>query len=235
MSASTDTAPTEETLPDRKMPDRKMADKTAADKTLTHWRMADADTEAGTDGAGDTTTKVEVDPEDAEAAWAEAVHPVLADVAGGYQALITQAELAARLQDETGISTRSNAKSWMTRVLATSAAADVAADRPPLTALVVHQTHGTVGPAYEEVLRLTGEPVIDDEVQRERHAAEARMECYRWAGAKMPADGGHAALSPRFDLVLTRGRKKAREEAVADVCTTCFMAIPPTGVCDTCG
>ena len=77
-------------------------------------------------------------------------------------------------------------------------------------------------------------PPIEDEVQRERHAADARMECYRWAGATPPAGVCHAALSPRFDQVLTGGRKKAREGFEANVCPTCFMAIPPTGACVNC-
>lgn len=193
-------------------------------QNLTHWRAgADADDEP-----------VEVSQAEAEETWAAAVHPVLAEVASSYQGLILTNDLAARLQADTGIKTRSNASGWLDRVLAIAAAADVEQGRPPLTALVVHKAHGTVGPVYSEVLRLTGEAPIDDDLKRERHAAEARMECYRWAGAKMPSDGGHAALSPRYDLVLTRDRKKAREEAVADVCPNCFMAIPPTGLCDNC-
>lgn len=203
--------------------------------TSAHWREpADLDTDTDTDGTS-AAEPVAVTAAEAEAAWAAQAPVVLAEVAKGYQALISHTDLAARLQADTGIHTRSNPQTWLGRVLAISAADDLEQGRPPLTALVVHRTNGTVGAPYDEVLRLTGQPAITDEVARERHAAEARMECYRWAGATMPADGGNSALSPRYDMVLSRGRKKARQEAEPDVCPTCFMAIPPTGECDNCG
>lgn len=202
--------------------------------TSAYWREPQP-----SDLAEDAESDVQVEPEavaqaDAEAAWAELAPQVLAQVAKTYQALITHTDLAARLQDETGIRTRSNPQTWLGRVLAIAAADDVEQGRPPLTSLVVHRAHGTVGAPYAEVLRLRGQDAIDDEVALERHAAEARMECYRWADANLPADGGHSALSPRYDMVLTRGRRKARQEAEANVCPTCFMAIPPTGECDNC-
>lgn len=184
---------------------------------------------------GEVAETIAVDQDEAEALWAALAPDVLAEVATSYQGLIAHTDLAARLQDGTGVHTRSNPQTWLPRVLAVVAADNVAQGRPPLTSLVVHRVNGTVGPAYDEVLRVTGQDPIDDEVKRERHAAEARMDCYRWAEAPMPASGGHAALSPRYEMVLTRGRKKAREEAEPTVCPTCFMAIPPTGECDNCG
>lgn len=199
--------------------------------TFAHWRETSSTDADGSEGPAEP---VAVEQTEAEAAWAARTPEVLAEVAATYQGLITHTDLAARLQADTGVRTRSNAQTWLGRVLAIAAADDVAQGRPPLTALVVHRVHGTVGAPYDEVLRLTGQDPITDEVKRERHAAEARMECYRWADAKLPADGGHSALSPRYDMVLSRGRKKARQEAEADVCPTCFMAIPPTGECDNC-
>lgn len=198
--------------------------------TPSHHRISTEPTEDGVEAE-----TVAVDQDEAEALWAELAPKVLAGVAKTYQGLIAHTDLAARLQDETGVRTRSNPQTWLPRVLATVAADDVAQGRPPLTSLVVHRVNGTVGAPYDEVLRLTGQDPIEDEVKRERHAAEARMDCYRWAEAPMPASGGHSALSPRYDMVLTRSRKKAREEAEADVCPKCFMAIPPTGECDNCG
>ena len=212
--------------------------------TSPHWRAPDPEAQGHDDqtasdpmdpDAAVAAAPIAVDAAEAEAAWAARAPEVLAEVAKSYQGLITHTELANRLQADTGVHTRSNPQTWLGRVLAVAAADDVAHNRPPLTALVVHRVNGTVGAPYAEVLRLTGQEPIEDEVARERHAAEARMECYRWAGAPLPADGGHSALSPRYDMVLTRGRRKARQEAEADVCPTCFMAIPPTGVCDNCG
>ncbi|MDO9456592.1 hypothetical protein [Nocardioides sp.] len=200
--------------------------------TSPHWRAPDP-TEL--DEQGEPGDPVAVDQAEAEALWAARAPQILTEVASAYQGLITHTDLAARLQADTGVHTRSNPQTWLGRVLAVSSADDVAQGRPPLTSLVVHRVNGTVGAPYDEVLRVTGQDPIEDEVERERHAAEARMECYRWANATLPADGGHSALSPRYDMVLTRGRRKARQEAEPDVCPTCFMAIPPTGVCDNCG
>ncbi|MCY7396566.1 MAG: hypothetical protein LH468_10510 [Nocardioides sp.] len=198
-------------------------------RPLTHWRTTD-----DTDETGVAAEPEAVEPAEAEDAWTAQVAPVLSEVAGRYQQLITHTDLAARLQDATGLFTRTSPNSWMDRVLAAAAALDVTEDRPPLTALVVHKTHGTVGEAYVEVLKLRNQAPIADPIKREKHAAEARMECYRWAEAKMPDDGGHPALSPKFDMIVTRDRKKARAEAMPDVCPNCFMAIPPTGICDSC-
>ncbi|WP_148615536.1 hypothetical protein [Nocardioides rubriscoriae] len=211
--------------------------------TSTHWREPATNNPADgavqddldTDGEAVAAEPEALAPGEAEAIWAAHAPTVLGQVAKTYQALISHTDFAGRLQDETGVRTRSNPQTWLGRVLAISAAADHEAGRPPLTSLVVHRVNGTVGAPYAEVLRVTGQDPIDDEVALERHAAEARMECYRWAEASMPADGGHSALSPRYDMVLSRGRKKARQEAEPDVCPTCFMAIPPTGECDNCG
>jgi hypothetical protein len=219
--------------------------------TMTHWRTidevevsatpSDAPTSDEFDDDGSEPAEVvappepeAVDPAEAEKAWIDQVHLTLTEVAGSYHKLITHTDLAVALQDATGLRTRTSPNAWMDRVLAAAAALDLAAGRPPLTSLVVHKTQGTVGAHYSEVLRLTGQDPIDDEVRREKHAAAARMDCYRWADAKMPSDGGNPALSPRFDMVVSRERRKAREEAKPDVCPNCFMAIPPTGICDAC-
>ena len=190
----------------------------------THWRPTD--TEAAPDP---------VQPGEAEDAWAKAARDILTTVAGTYHKLIDRTDLAAQVQDVSGIRSSKNPHYWLSRVLAQVAAVNVVDGVPPLTALVVHRQTGAVGDDYDEVLRLIGADPITDEVAREKHAAEARMECYRWAGATMPASGGHPALSPRLDQRIVRERKRARDEAAPTVCPTCFMAIPPTGVCDNCG
>lgn len=212
---------------------------------MTYWRDLDV-TAVDDSEATDATDSAETGPtepvvpetvaqDDAETAMAEAAHPVLTAVAGSYHGLITHTELALRLKSITGLNTKSNPNLWMSRVLAKAAALDLEAGRPPLTALVVDKTDGTVGAPYVELLELRGSKPIADELTREKHAAAARMDCYRWAGASMPAGGGNPGLSPRYDMVVTRDRRKARQEAEPTVCPTCFMAIPPTGVCDNCG
>ncbi len=190
----------------------------------THWRPTDSEVEPDP-----------VQPGEAEDAWAEAAREILTAVAATYHRLIDRTDLAAQVQEASGVRSSKNPHYWLGRVLAQVAAVNRLHDEPPLTALVVHRLTGAVGDDYDEVLRLAGADPITDEVAREKHAAEARMDCYRWAGASMPANGGHPALSPRLDQRIVRDRKRARDEAQPTVCPHCFMAIPPTGVCDNCG
>lgn len=206
---------------------------------------AGAESDLGSDETG-TETDVDVDVEtvpdvedvtreEAEQVWAEETQRILVRVAGTYQALIGHGELAAEVQETTGIRTRVQPRTWINRVLALVAAGNHDRNEPALSALVVHKTDGMVGPSYDEVLRLAGAPIIEDPAEREKHAAGARLECYRWAGAKLPDDGGRPALSPRLDALQTRQRKQRKQNEVPNICPTCFMAIPPTGVCDNCG
>lgn len=195
----------------------------AAGRT-THWRASDEAIDPDPVAQGE-----------AEDAWAEEARQILAGVASSYHELIDRTDLAAAVQQGSGIRTSTNPQYWLSRVLAQVAAINAVKGEPPLTALVVHRVTGAVGEDYNEVLRLAGAPTIADETTREKHAAGARMECYRWAGATMPADGGHPALSPRLDQRIVRERKRAREDAPPTVCPSCFMATPATGVCDQCG
>lgn len=221
----------------------------------TYWRLAETDeivpgpdasidNDLAEDEDGESAAETAVEPapsiedvtrEEAEEVWAEETQRILARVAGTYQALIGHGELAAEVQEATGIRTRVQPRTWITRVLAQVAAGNHDRSEPALTALVVHKTDGMVGPSYDEVLRLSGAPVIEDPVDREKHAAVARLACYKWAGAKIPDDGGRPALSPRLDALQTRQRKQRKQNEVPNICTHCFMAIPPTGVCDNCG
>lgn len=178
----------------------------------------------------------EITREEAEQAWAPQAHQILKRVAATYQSLIDHGDLASEIQESSGIHTRRQVRSWIGPVLAEVARMNHEADEPPLTALVVHKADGTVGSGYDEVLRLTGEPEVgEDLVAREKHAAAARMDCYRWAGATMPSGGGRPALSPRYEQLQARYRKERRADEKPNICSTCFMAIPPTGVCDNCG
>lgn len=213
-----------------------------ADVRQSYWRTTDDEVGAGVgvEADGDVMTD-DAEPEDvtreqAEEAWAPEAHRILARVAATYQGLIEHSELAAEVQENSGMHTRRQVRSWIGPVLTQVAQANHERDEPPLTALVVHKADGTVGVGYDEVLRLTGSAEIsDDPVAREKHAAMSRMECYRWAGATLPEGGGKPALSPRFEQIQARQRKERRAAEQPNICPTCFMAIPPTGVCDNCG
>lgn len=204
-----------------------------ADVRESYWRTTDADT--GADPT-DEASAPEMTRDEAEAVWTPAAREILTRVAGTYQGLIQYNELAAEVQETTGVHTRKQVRSWIGPVLARVAALNEASDEPPLASLVVNKSDGTVGPAYDEVLRVTGADGIADPVLREKHAAEARLECYRWAGATLPDDGGKAALSPRYEQIQARLRKERRaaELDAPSICPTCNMSIPPTGLCDNC-
>jgi hypothetical protein len=212
-----------------------------ADVRQSYWRTTDeVDTDVDA-SAEETDTEAEaVEPEPvtqelAEEAWTPEVHRILTRVAGTYQGLIEYAELGAEVQESSGVRSSRPVRSWIGPVLCRVAQENHARNEPPLTALVVHKGDGIVGVGYDEALTLAGVAPIEDPVAREKHAAQARLECYRWAGATMPASGGRAAVSPRFEQVQARLRKERRAAEQPTICTSCYMAIPPTGVCDNCG
>ncbi|TWD22944.1 hypothetical protein FB570_105346 [Streptomyces sp. T12] len=171
--------------------------------------------------------------EEAREAWAREAYAVLSDVARGYHAVITYKELAEEIQERTGIRTKALLHNWIGSVLGRVVREAHRRGDPPLTALVVRTDDGMVGDGYKEVLQVAGEPPVEDALERERHAAGARLACYRHFGATLPAGGGVPALSPRHQAAVDRRRRRA--EKPAQVCATCFVQLPATGVCDACG
>lgn len=166
--------------------------------------------------------------------WALAAHEILAGVASSYQAVIRHAELADEVQARSAIRTSQDQRNWINSVLVPVVHMCHRAEEPPLTSLVVRKHDGQVGESYDEVLTVAGLRTLDDPLARENHAARARLECYRWAGSA-PADGGEPALAPVLREKIVRARRTAKVDVPVKTCPTCFMAIPSTGVCDTCG
>lgn len=190
--------------------------------------------------------------------WARATHEILEEVASQYHATITEGALAHRLLTETGIATSRPHPRWLSKLLQPLAALHHRDAYPPLTALVV-DGRGWVGERYDDVLRAADDLPLTDPTARERHAARARLECYRWAGSA-PEDGGHPeivemkpsrARAPRAAAAggaarastSTRAprepkpvvpKKVAPVDRPVNVCPRCFMAIPATGLCDNC-
>lgn len=192
----------------------------------------------------------------AEAAWLPAAGEVLREVAGTAYGVITQADFAAAIQQRTGVRANPALAKWLGPFLARAAAECRALGRPPLVALVVEADSGRVGPAYDGVATALGLPEPAGAREREKLAAEHRIECYRWAGAPEPAGGWYArvagstgrgtaprraaagprsASSPRATGTRTAARRASADEAAPATCPRCFMQLPATGVCDDCG
>jgi hypothetical protein len=172
---------------------------------------------------------VEVPLSEATAMWSVHARQALISTAGRYHAYITYGELAEIVQRETGVVTSLPMHQWLGGVLGAGADDCVQRGEPPLTALCVRENE-TVGPAYRQSIARSGQPVPDD---LDEHAAQARLECYRYFGAEVPPDGGRAALTKK---VSDARRRAARlNPTPAAVCPTCFTQLPFTGRCDACG
>lgn len=179
-----------------------------------------------------------VDQVSAVKAWAQAAHDILVERAAE-QGVIDPQSLARQVQKRTGISTTQPASKWIGPLLGVIARQYHAKELPLLTALVVKRD-GTVGPAYDEVLRFARIPAVIGD--REEHAEQQRTAAYqRWRGAAVAAP----AATPRATTVVGKsGRaaavkaapaKKAKPEPLqGNVCPNCFMQMSLTGVCDNC-
>lgn len=166
--------------------------------------------------------------------WAREVYPLLADVASTYHAVITYKELGERAQEASGVRTSVLLHNWIGAVLGRVVREAHRCGDPPLTALVVHSDDGMVGDGYKEVLEVAGEPPAEDALERENHAAAARLACYRRFGAALPPGGGAPALAPRLQETIARRRSRSGGTPPR-MCPTCFIQLPATGVCDACG
>ncbi|MER5386301.1 hypothetical protein ABT040_39725 [Streptomyces sp. NPDC002688] len=164
--------------------------------------------------------------------WAQEAYSVLVGVAGSYHAVITYKELGTEVQERSGIHTRAPLQYWIGAVLGKVVREAHRRGDPPLTALVVHSDDGMVGEGYKEVLEVAGQPPVHEVLDRERHAAEARLDCYRRFGAALPSGGGVPALAPRYQATIER--RRARTAEPPPVCRGCFVQLPATGVCDSC-
>ncbi|KAA1420158.1 hypothetical protein FE697_019755 [Mumia zhuanghuii] len=178
--------------------------------------------------------------ETAKQLWAKSARDVLAETARKYGGDVTDEQLAAEVQRRTGVKTRVHVATWLVEVLDEVATDAHKRGEPALTALCVRES-GRVGDSYRDVVsRLTGTPIPDGE----RHAAEQRFACYQRFGATLPADGGRPMPSrrvaastskPSTSKPVRRAPAPAKVERPVVVCPQCFMAVPATGVCDSCG
>jgi hypothetical protein len=151
---------------------------------------------------------------DALTAWTPAARAALLETAGRYHAVLAPADLATRVQADTGIATEQPFGDWIGRLLDRVAAETLRRDEPPLAALCV------VGADSDE-------------------AAEARLRCYRVHADDLPADGGSPARVSRPAPVrrsapvrTTRSSAPARREVT---CPSCWMIVAAHDTCTSCG
>jgi hypothetical protein len=166
--------------------------------------------------------------------WGDHAYGLLVDTARIYHAVITYGELGSRVQESSGVRTSALLHNWIGPVLGKVVHKAHRLREPPLTALVVHGDDGMVGVGYKEVLQVAGLQPLDDDMAREEHAAVSRLQCYRHFGADLPDGHGVPALAPRLQAALDR-RRSRQELAPRPTCPSCFIQLPTTGQCDSCG
>jgi hypothetical protein len=204
----------------------------------------------------------EVGSEVARAAWAEAARPVLLEAAGRYRALVTYKQLAAAVQEGSGITTTQPMHQWLGVVLERVTADSLSRGEPLLSSLCV-TAQGSVGQGYADAIEHAGgeRPADPDD-----HAANERLRCYQhWQAEGLPRDGGTplrtahfaparkapartttprattprktAAARPPATRKMT-GRPTAAAEATPvrpiELCPRCFTQVPASGVCGYC-
>lgn len=183
--------------------------------------------------------------EEARATWALAARMRLEEVAREYHAVISTSELGTWVQERSRVRTGQAARHWMPDVLYRTMQDNAERAEPFLASLVI-EAQGHIGANYAGLVEhLRGITVTNPDA----HAAQERLDCYRHFGADLPAGGGEpgplptAAPQPRRTPSAsgsTRPRAvrepaaPKKVEKVAAICPTCFMALPASGVCDTC-
>lgn len=194
-----------------------------------------------------------VSPKAGLQAWTKQAYEVLVETARRYNAVITYSDLAEEVQVRSGLRTTAGIRSWLGHVLTLIAHQNHRMGEPPLTALVVHKQDGQVGAGYDEVLRVSGLKPIVNPIERENHAAAARLECYRRWCPNVPADAKptlalQASRTPRARTSQPRTaqprtaqprtvqprRDRSAGERHGSICPTCFMEMPLTGECPNC-
>jgi len=154
---------------------------------------------------------------------------VLARVASEFGGVITYTELSREAQELSGLSTKMGLRNWIGKLLGRIVREADLAGLPAVTALVIHTHDGMVGDGYREVLAVAGEEPVDDPLAREKHAAAARLACYRYFGAAVP-EGAQPMLTPKLAATIARKRVDYTQR-VAATCENCFMELPATGIC----
>ena len=204
--------------------------------------LAGDDPEAVVPVSGEWRETSDVGPEATREEWAAAAREALLECAKRYRSTITPKDLAIEVQRRSGIRTRQLFHHWLGEVLGLVALECARRDEPLLVSLCVDEA-GRVGDGYAVAVKAAHG---DAPETPNAHAAKEQLECYRFFEAVgLPADGG--SVAPPKVTAEPRTRKAAVRKApavkrptkpadrVQEICPTCFMAIPRSGVCDNCG
>lgn len=169
-------------------------------------------------------------------AWVPVGYRVLRETAEHYDTVITSTELAERVQSESGRDGGGRA-TWVGQLLELVAMQAARTGDAPLAALCV-QSDLRVGDRYRRILAAAGVTVPAD-ADLDQQAAEDRLECYRRYAIDLPDDGGRARYAVRGSRPRSSTPRKAAvrkvERPAPKVCPSCFMQLPATGICDSCG
>lgn len=187
--------------------------------------------------------------------WSRAAVALLTETATAYNRVLTTSEFADEVQRRAGAWANVTSRTWVRKVLGVVTLKCTKEGWPYLSSLVVRPSDGKPGPWYFDVLAETGPGNAHDEIQ---HAAEQRLACYEHFGAEIP-EGADPTLDPlrlrrqvrhlepkgarrRPQSTPAPARTRAtparqtptREERRGEVCPTCFMEMPVSGVCSNC-
>jgi hypothetical protein len=165
---------------------------------------------------------------DALAAWIPLAYDELITTARQYHKVITYKELSERVQDTSGIRTRTLLTNWIGKLLENVAWLAKTKDEPPLTSLCVHQD-GTIGPGYARAPKATTDDPGED---IEFYAAGHRLLCYQKYAADLPVDGGVPALTKAENE--RRARKTPPPPIRRPMCSKCSTELPASRLCDYC-
>ncbi|WP_289033625.1 hypothetical protein ACF3NS_06085 [Arsenicicoccus cauae] len=196
--------------------------------------------------------------------WADHASVVLLETAAVHQTAITHADLAARVQERSGVRTEVPFRSWLGKVLTIVGRRTREAGEPELVSLVV-QADGAVGPMYDAVLVACGDAAPGPGL-REQAAAEARLECNRRYApavtedaqpllrpittvdtsperasqtartnpARQTARPSRAPRVPKEPKASRASRSAKAEEPAPVICPRCFLQLPLSGICPNC-
>jgi hypothetical protein len=183
--------------------------------------------------------------EEALRIWAGEAYTMLVETAYVYGRVISADQLAHAVQEHTGVRSTERPSSWLNRVLTLVVYRCSATGEPPLTSLVVSPSTGMVGPAYSEVQRVTGALHLSD-VNREKAAAQARLDAYRKYASDVPANA-EPVLSSKFQAARAKAKVDAKarmpkrpvvlpppDVPLTRICPRCFLETPIIGDCQNC-